>query len=88
MINIIVLSSQIISRGGGEGGGAPMPLRQEAPTGPSMGPTLWCAICQVARKHVTDNCHLLQNFVQNHNNCSVIFANRWATMSATTIAMN
>lgn len=45
-------------------GGGPMPLRQEAPTRPSVGPTLWCAICQVAGKHVIDNCHLLQKFVQ------------------------
>lgn len=41
-----------------------MPLRSEAQVGPSMGPALWCAICQVAGKHMTDNCHLLQKFVQ------------------------
>lgn len=41
-----------------------MPLRQEAPAGPSVGPTLWCAICQVAKKHVIDNFHFLQKFVQ------------------------
>lgn len=41
-----------------------MPLRQEAPAGPSTGPAPWCVICQVAGKHVTNNCHLLQKFVQ------------------------
>ena len=41
-----------------------MPLQLEAVAGPSVGPTLWCAICQVAGKHTTDNCHLLQKFVQ------------------------
>ena len=40
-------------------GGGPMPLRPEAHVGPSTGPVLWCVICQVAGKHVTDNCHLL-----------------------------
>ena len=44
--------------------GGSIPLKQEALAGPSMGPVLLCANCQVARKHVTDNCHLLQNFVQ------------------------
>lgn len=29
-----------------------------------MGPTLWCAIYQVAGENFTDNCHLLQKFVQ------------------------
>jgi len=41
-----------------------MPLRQEAPIGPSVGLVLWCAIFQVVRKHVTDNGHVLQTFVQ------------------------
>ena len=41
-----------------------MPLRLEAQVGPSAGPTLWCAICPVAGKHATDNCHLLQRYVQ------------------------
>lgn len=41
-----------------------MPLRKEAAIGPSRRPTLWCAIYQVVGKHVTDNCHLLQNFLQ------------------------
>ena len=40
-------------------GGGPMPLRPEAQAGPSAMPTLWCAICQIAGKHATDNCHLL-----------------------------
>lgn len=43
--------------------GGPMPLRTEDATGPSTGPMLWCAIYQVVRKHVTDNCHLLQKFI-------------------------
>jgi len=43
--------------------GGPMPLRVEATLGPSTGPALWCAICQVSRKHVRDNFHLLQKFV-------------------------
>ena len=29
-----------------------------------MGDALWCAICQGVGQHVTDNCHLLQKFVQ------------------------
>lgn len=41
-----------------------MPLRSEATARPNTGPTLWCAIFQVARKHATENCHLLQKFVQ------------------------
>ena len=45
-------------------GGGPMPLRAEAQVGPIIGPMLWCAICPVAGKHVTDNCHLLESFVQ------------------------
>lgn len=44
--------------------GGPMPLSTESQAGPSTGPVLWCAIYQVARKHVTENCHLLQKFVQ------------------------
>lgn len=36
-----------------------IPLKPEAQAGPSVGPPLWCAICQVAGKHTTDNCHLL-----------------------------
>ena len=41
-----------------------MPLRPEAQAGPSVAPALWCAIYQVARKHATDNCHLLQKYTQ------------------------
>lgn len=44
--------------------GGPMPLQIEATAEPSAGSALWYAICQVARKHTTDNCHLLQKFVQ------------------------
>ena len=39
--------------------GGPMPLRLEAQAGPSTGPKLWCAICQVVGKHTMDSCHLL-----------------------------
>lgn len=45
-------------------GGGPMPLRPKAQTGPSAGPTLWCTICKVIGNHATDNCHLLQKFIQ------------------------
>jgi hypothetical protein len=69
-------------------GGGPMPLRQEAPAGPSMGPCAMVCYCQVAGKHVTDNCHLLQNLYRHHNNSSATSANRWAMMSVTVIAMN
>lgn len=41
-----------------------MPMRLEALLGTSIGPTLWCAIYQVVGKHVTNNYHLLQKFVQ------------------------
>ena len=41
-----------------------MPIRLEAQAGPSAKPALWCAICQVVGKHVTNNYHLLQKFVQ------------------------
>jgi len=40
-----------------------MPLRLEA-QGLSTGPELWCTICQVVGKHMTENYHLLQKFVQ------------------------
>lgn len=45
-------------------GGGPTLLRPESQAGPSAGPVLWCAICQVVGKHMIDNCHLLQKFVQ------------------------
>lgn len=45
-------------------GGEPIPLRSETQVGSSTGPALWCAICQVARKHMTDKCHLLQKLVK------------------------
>ena len=35
--------------------GGPIPLRPESQEGPSMMPTLWCEICQIARKHATEN---------------------------------
>ena len=41
-----------------------MPLRLKSQARLSVEPTLWCAICQVASKHTTDNCHLLHKFVQ------------------------
>ena len=41
-----------------------MPLRPKAQARPITGCALWCVIYQVARKHVTDNCHLSQIFVQ------------------------
>lgn len=41
-----------------------MPLKLEAQAGPSVGLALWRTICQVAGKHMTNNCHLLQKFVQ------------------------
>jgi len=42
-----------------------MPLRPEAQAGPSVVPTLWCVIYQIAGKHATNNCHLLQKYTQN-----------------------
>jgi len=65
-----------------------MPLRQEAQAGPSTGPTLWCTICHVAGKNVTNNCHLLQNLCRHRNNYSAISINQWAMMNVTTVAMN
>ena len=44
-------------------GGGLIILRLEAQAGASTGPALWHSICQVARKHATNNCHLLQKFV-------------------------
>ena len=41
-----------------------MPLRAEAPAGPSAMTALWCVICQIDGKHATDNCHLLQKYVK------------------------
>lgn len=52
----LVFTNYVAARGS-------MPPRLEAQAGPSTGPALWCAICQVARKHVTNNCHFLQKFV-------------------------
>ncbi len=45
-------------------GGGLVPLRPEAQAGPGAGPMLWCVIFQVVGKYVTDNCHLLQKFIQ------------------------
>ena len=39
-------------------------MKLESQAGPSAGPTLWCVICQLVGKHVTNNCHLLQKFIQ------------------------
>lgn len=41
-----------------------MPLTLKAQAGPNSVPTLWCAICQIARKHAIDNYHLLQKYMQ------------------------
>ena len=41
-----------------------MPLRPEAQARPSTLLALWCAICQIGRKHTRDNCHLLQKYTQ------------------------
>jgi len=46
-------------------GGGLMPLGPEAQAVPSVAPTLWCAIYQIAGKHATYNCHLLQKYTQN-----------------------
>jgi len=56
MIKTTILSSQLILQGG------LIPLRSEALVGLSVGLALWCAICQVAGKHVMDNFYLLQKF--------------------------
>ena len=45
-------------------GGGLMPLKTEAQARPSVAPTLWCAICQIAGKHAIDNCHLVQKYMQ------------------------
>ena len=45
-------------------GGSPMPLRPKAQERLSAGPVVWCTICQVGGKHMTNNFHLLQKFVQ------------------------
>lgn len=39
-------------------------MKPENIIGSSVGVPIWCVICQVAGKHATENCHLLQNFVQ------------------------
>lgn len=44
--------------------GGLMPLRLEDVARPSTGPTLWCGICSVVGKHVKENFHLLQEFIQ------------------------
>lgn len=45
-------------------GGGLVPLKLDNTAGPSTGVLLWCDIFQITGKHTTDNCHLLQNFVQ------------------------
>ena len=42
-----------------------MPLRLKVQEGPSVAPTLWCAIFQIDGKHATNNYHLLQKYTQN-----------------------
>jgi len=42
-----------------------MPLIPEAQAGPSVSPALWCAICEIGRKHATDNYHLLPKYMHN-----------------------
>lgn len=39
-------------------------LTSENTVGLTAGVALWCAICQISGKHVTDNYHLHQKFVQ------------------------
>lgn len=39
-------------------------MRPEAQAGPSVALALWCVICQIRGKHTTDNCHLLQKYMQ------------------------
>jgi len=68
--------------------GGSMPLRPEAQVGPSTGPALWCAIFQVARKHVTDNCHLLQKFVQTSQQIFCNFCKLVDQMSTISIVMS
>lgn len=46
-------------------GGGLMPLSLEVKAGPSVAPSLWCAIFQITGKHAMDNCHLLQKYTQN-----------------------
>lgn len=45
-----------------------MPLRPEAQARPSAVHALWCAICQIARKHAIDSCHLFQKYTQTSQN--------------------
>jgi len=42
-----------------------MPLRPEVQEGPSATPNFSCLNCQIAEKHATDNCYLLQKYTQN-----------------------
>ena len=44
-------------------GGGLVPLKPENIVGPRVGVPLWCTIFQIAGKHATDNCHILQKFV-------------------------
>jgi len=41
-----------------------MQLRSEAQVGPRAVSALWCVICQIAKEHAMDNCHLLQKYMQ------------------------
>ena len=45
-------------------GGGLMPLNPENIVRPSVGVPLWFVIYKIARKHATNNFHLLQKFVQ------------------------
>jgi len=44
--------------------GGHVPLKPKSIVGSSARVSLWCDIFQIARKHVTDHCHLLQKFIQ------------------------
>jgi len=41
-----------------------MALTPESQARPSAVLALWCVICQIAKKHVMNNCHLLQNYMK------------------------
>jgi len=69
-------------------GGVPMPLRPKAQVGPSVTPTLWCVIYQVAKNMPWIIAICYRSIRKLHNSCSITFVGRGDMMSILVGAMN
>ena len=50
-------------------------LKLVSSVGPSVGPHVWCSICEVVGQNSTDYCHLLQTFVRSPKELFCNFCN-------------